>query len=669
VNPSATLIQGLATFPDVEAIPGPVDLAVIAVPATRVLEVAEACGRKGVRSLVMLTAGFNEIGGEGRQRERELIGICRAHGMRMIGPNCIGIINTDQSAPLNATFGPLMAPAGRIGMATQSGALALAAIDFTTARQLGFSSLISMGNKADISGNDLLGYWHGDPRTEVILLYLESFGNPRKFGRLARRIGRSKPVIALKSGRSTVGARATASHTGALLSASDVTVDALFRQAGVIRTDTLDEMLDVADLVAQQPLPSGSRVAIVTNAGGPAVMCADTCEARGLDVPPLSDATRAALHELLPREASVTNPVDMIAAATPEQYRRALQLVAADPNIDAVISIFLPPLATQPEDVARAIVSAVDDDAVAGKPVLAVFMSAQPLPDLACRGGGRLPGYHMPEPAAIAIAHAAHYAAWRARPADSVPELSGVDRDAAGILITEHLARGAGWLPPEDVRRLFSLYGIPVVDQQVVETVEQAATAAGEMGGEVVLKAIAPSLLHKTDAGGVRLHLLGTEAVRAAATEMAMQVEGAIGERPTGYVVQRMLPGGAEMLVGMVNDPSFGPTIACGAGGTLVEILKDVSVRLSPLGRSDAASMIRELRSFPLLEGYRGAPPGDVAALEDILLRVSALAEDHPQIAELDCNPVIVSANGAVVVDARVRATEAPPAPPLGSRR
>ncbi|HET6319525.1 MAG TPA: CoA-binding protein, partial [Chloroflexota bacterium] len=421
VNPSASTIQSLLAYPSIEAITEPVDLAIICVPAARVLSVAEECGRKGVYGLVVMTAGFGEIGAQGQERQRELLRICQSYGMRVIGPNCIGIINTDPAAPLNATFGPLMAAPGRIGMATQSGALALAAIDFTVARKLGFSTLVSMGNKADISGNDLLGYWQSDPRTDVVLLYLESFGNPRRFGRLARGLGRTKPIVALKSGRSSVGARATASHTGALLSASDVTVDALFRQAGVIRTDTLDEMLDVADLLVHQPLPAGNRVAIVTNAGGPAVMCADACEARGLEVPRLSDTTRAALRAFLPAEASVENPVDMIAAATAEQYAQAVTVVAADPNVDAVISIFLPPLATQPGDVARAVVQAVNSLDRA-KPVLGVFMSAQALPDLELAAGSRVPGYHMPEPAAIALAHAARYAVWRSQPVDAVPE-------------------------------------------------------------------------------------------------------------------------------------------------------------------------------------------------------------------------------------------------------
>jgi acyl-CoA synthetase (NDP forming) len=507
-----------------------------------------------------------------------------------------------------------------------------------------------MGNKADISSNDLLGFWHSDPRTEVIMLYLESFGNPRKFARLARSIGRSKPIIALKSGRSPVGARATASHTGALLAASDVTVDALFRQAGVIRTDTLDEMLDVADLLVHQPLPDGPRVAILTNAGGPAVMCADMSEAHGLQVPTLSQTTQASLREVLPREASVINPVDMLAAATAEQYRQAVCVIASDPNIDAVISIFLPPLATQPEDVARALRSIAVE-----KPVLAVFMLSGHLPDLGTANGRRFPGYRTPELAAVALAHAVRYAQWRAQPVEGPPVLAGIQREDAHQL----LAGVRGWLPPDDVRRLLALYGVPFVEQLVVNTAEDAAFAAAGLGGEVALKVIAPGVIHKADVGGVQLHLSDPSAVKLAAEQMAHSVTQKTGSAPTGFVVQRMAPAGVEMLVGVVNDRQFGPTIACGAGGAQVELLKDVSVRLSPLSCADAPSMLRELRSFPLLNGYRGAESVDVGALEDVLLRIAALAEDHPEVAELDCNPVIVSASGAVVADARMRVDDA----------
>jgi acetyl coenzyme A synthetase (ADP forming)-like protein len=668
VNPSATTIQGLRAYLKVEDIPDPVDLAILAVPSKHVIDVAEQCGRKGVHALIVLTAGFAEVGADGEQRQTALLRVCRSYGMRMIGPNCIGVINTDPAAPLNATFGAVMPCPGRIGMATQSGALGLAAIDFTAARDLGFSSLVSMGNKADLSGNDVLGYWHTDPRTDVILLYLESFGNPRKFARLARAIGRSKPIVALKSGRSAVGAHATASHTGSLLAASDVTVEALFRQAGVIRTDTLDEMLDVAELLAQQPMPRGRRVAILTNAGGPAVMCADTCEARGLAVPPLSDATQARLRELLPAEAAVANPVDMLAAATADQYAQSIRAIAEDPNVDAVISIFLAPLATQPDDVARTLSAAVDSLSVQ-KPVLGVFLSAQPLPDLHTPSGGRVPGYHSPEPAAIALGHAVRYAEWRASPLEDPPTLADVRRDEAGLLLGNAMLRGADWLTPDEVRRLLGAYGVGVVDQRMAATAAEAAQAAAELGGEVALKAVAPGLIHKSDVGGVHLGLDGPVAVRLAADEIAAAVGTATGSSPNGFLVQRVVPAGVEMLVGVVNDPQFGPTVACGTGGALLEVLKDVAVRLTPLTPGDAASMLRELRSFPLLEGYRGSHRCDVDALEDVLLRISALAEDHPQIAEMDCNPVIVGASGAVVVDARVRV--APPAPrrPLGARR
>src|SRR5579864_240554 len=450
INPSATTIEGLAAYPSIDAAPAPVDLAVLAIPAAYVLEAAEQCGRKGVQALIVLTAGFGEAGDEGRRRQAELLGVCRNYGMRLIGPNCIGVINADPHAPMNASFGPLTPPAGRIGLASQSGAVGLAAIDFTVARDLGFSSVVSMGNKADISGNDLLGYWVSDPLTDVILLYLESFGNPRKFARLARSIGKTKPIVALKSGRSTVGARATASHTGALLAASDVTVDALFHQSGVIRTDTLDEMLDIADLLVHQPLPAGNRVAIVTNVGGPAIMCADVCESLGLQVPPLSPETQTRLRALLPAEASVLNPVDMLAAATPDQYREAILQAAVDPDVDAVITMFLAPLVVQPAEVAAAVTSAVASGAL-DKPVLSVFMSAAELPSLSTSKGGRVPGYHMPEPAARALARVVEYARWKAQPVENPPVLAGIQRDENARLLSKSLRDGGGWLAQENV--------------------------------------------------------------------------------------------------------------------------------------------------------------------------------------------------------------------------
>jgi acetyl coenzyme A synthetase (ADP forming)-like protein len=593
VNPSASTIQDLTAYPSVESIPGHVDLAVVAVPAASVMEVAEQCGRKGVQTLLVLSAGFGEIGEQGRQRQDDLLHVCRTHGMRLIGPNCFGVINTDPLSPMNATFGPVPPVAGRIGLAGQGSAVGLAPVDIIMARELGFSSVVSMGNRADISSNDLLGFWHSDPRTDVILLYLESFGNPRKFARLARSIGKSKPIVALKSGRSPIGARARDPHTNAFVASSDVKVDALFRQAGVIRTDTLDEMLDVADLLVHQPLPAGSRVAIVTNVDGPAIVCADTCRSLDLHVPALSESTQSALRRILPTDACVLNPVDMLASATPEQYREVVRLVADDPNVDAIIVISFPLLVGQPQDVARAVAAAIETIGPL-KPVLGVFMSATPMSALTTPTG-RIPDYRMPEPAARALAHVVRYADWKSQLSDVTVELPDVQRHEAALLLAEALGTGGGWLAPGDVRRLLKLYGVPTIEPRVA-------------------------------------------------------------------------PHGVEMLISVVNDPQFGPTVACGPGGSLVGLLKDLAVRLTPLAHSDASGMLHELRSFPLLNGYRGSAPCDTAALEDALRRIGALADDHSCIAELDCNPVVVTAAGASVVNARIRLETPTPHHPLGAR-
>lgn len=665
INPTAQVVQSVLAYPTVEAVPGPVDLAVIAVPSSLVLEVAEQSGRKGVRSLVVLTAGFGEVDGGGRDLEKALLNLCRSTGMRMIGPNCIGVLNT--AAGLNATFGPSMPPAGRVAFASQSGALGLAAIQEARRRGIGISDFVSMGNKTDISGNDLLQYWESDPQTDVILMYLESFGNPRKFGRIARRVAQTKPIVAIKSGRSAAGARATASHTGALVAASDVTVDALFRQAGVIRADTIDGLFDIAALVAKQPVPTGGRVGIVTNVGGPAILCADTCEAEGLTVPPLSAETTAALRVLLPAEASAANPVDMLAAASAEQYRQAIELVAQDPGIDSVVVIFIQPLSTQLDDVVRAVRKAAHNIGGA-KPVLAVFMCADPVTVPISPDETDVPVYSSPEPAAIALSRAARYGAWKAAQPVLAARPTDIRRDEAAALVATVLGRGGGWLEPDEVGALLDCYGLPLAQQGVVATPQEAATLAEEMGAPIALKGIAPGLLHKTDAGAVLLNLRGGDAVLAAATEMSERLAAA-GQPPTGFVVQQMVSGGVEMIVGLIQDPSFGPVLACGAGGVTAELIHDVSVRLLPLSEQDVSGMVRELRTYPLLTGYRGAPKADTPALEEILRRLGALAEDVPQLAEMDCNPVKVLDSGAFIVDARIRVAAVDAPRPLGARR
>jgi acetyl coenzyme A synthetase (ADP forming)-like protein len=664
VNPGAEVVQSVVAFPSVEDVPGPVDLAVIVVPGPAVLDVAEACGRKGVRALVVISAGFGETGDEGRERQRELVAACRRHGMRLIGPNCMGILNTNPGVRLNATFAPSFPPAGRVGFLSQSGALGLAVIDRAAALGLGLSSFVSVGNKADISGNDLLSYWEEDPDTDLILLYLESFGNPRKFARITRRVGRAKPIVAVKSGRSQAGARATSSHTGALIAASDVTVDALFHQAGVIRTDTLAEMFDVATLLANQPVPAGRRVGIVTNAGGPGILCADACEAEGLEVPPLPEDERRALAAFLPADASVTNPVDMIASASPEDYRRTIEIVAGA-GVDALVAIFIPPLVTKPEEAAASIADAAS--AIGGRmPVLSVFMSAAGVPAALGRAG--VPTFAFPEEAARALARAVRHGEWRARAEGAVPELDGVREHDAGAILAGALADGPRWLDPDEVAGLLGCYGISLVEQRRVATAEAAGRAAAELGGPVALKAIAPGLIHKTEAGAVRVGLTGEDDVRSSALDMAGRV-ASLGHSATGFLVQRMAPPGVELLVGVVHDPVFGPVLACGAGGTAVELLHDVAVRITPLTDADASEMLRSLATFPLLEGYRGAPAADVAAVEDVLLRVSALVETHAEVAEMDLNPVIAGPAGVAVVDARIRVESPAPAPPLSARR
>ena len=667
VNPSADVVQSVAAYKSVIDCPGPVDQAVIVVPAPYVLDAARECSAKGVKTLVVISAGFSETGEEGLRRQRALMAVCREAGIRVIGPNCMGIINTASDVRLNATFAPDFPPAGRVGFLSQSGALGLSVIDYAKQLGLGISTFASAGNKADISGNDLMNYWESDDATDLILLYLESFGNPRKFARIARRIGKKKPIVVVKSGRSAAGARATSSHTGALIAASDVTVDALFQQAGVIRTATLEGLFDVASLLANQPPPKGKRVGILTNAGGPGILCADACEASSLEVSMLSDGVVAELQEFLPAEAAVVNPVDMIASATPEDYRKSIAVLANSGEVDAIIVIFIPPLVTRAEDVARAIRTAVRD-INSELPVLTVFMSARGVPPELREGDVGIPSYAFPEDAALALARVVDYGVWRSEPEGTVPEFGGERREKAASVIAQSLAEGPDWLSPESVATLLDCYGVPLADQKIVRSEEEVGHAVDAMGGPVALKAVAPSLIHKTEAGGVRLGVTGTEEAVRVAADMAEGVRAA-GHELEAFLVQRMVPQGVEMLVGVVNDKSFGPVIACGAGGTTVELLKDVQVRITPLTDKDAQEMVRGLAVYPLLEGYRGAARSDIPALQKILMRISALVESHPEIVEMDCNPVVVLPEGAVVVDARIRVESAEPQIPLLARR
>jgi len=652
VNPNASSIQSVRAYPSVGALPEPIDLAVIVVPKERVLDVARTCGQAGVRGLVVISAGFREIGGVGIDRERQLMDIVRQYDMRMVGPNCMGVLNTDPSVSMNATFAPAMPPPGRAAFVSQSGALGVSVLDHAAEYGIGISQFVSVGNKPDVSGNDLLEQWEHDPAVGVILMYVESFGNPRRFLELASRITRSKPIIAVKSGRSKVGARAASSHTGAL-AASDVAVDALLTQAGVLRAESIEELFDMAMAFTGRPLPRSRRTAIVTNSGGPGILAADAMETRGLEVVELESATIAQLKPLFPEEASIRNPLDMIASATPAHYRSALDAVLSDPNVDSALAVFLPLLSVRQQDIAESIVAVAAK--YVEKPVLAVLMGSAGLPQgRAELHKAGIPAYVFPESAARGLAALRRQREWTARPVGSPPVIQ-VDRARAARALAGSSANGKRKLGELEALELLAAYGIPVAESRLAVSPEEAARIAAQLGFPVVLKAVSPELVHKTDVGGVRVGLTTPVEVATSAAEMIDAVTRALPHAHlTGLLVQRMVTGGRETIVGMSRDPAFGPLLMFGLGGIYVEALKDVVFRVAPILPLDAHDMVRSIRGVALLDGIRGAAPVDFAALTDVLLRVSQLAIDHPEIAELDVNPLLAFPKGVKAVDARV---------------
>jgi acetate---CoA ligase (ADP-forming) len=646
VNLKGEPVAGVQGYRSLLELPTPVDLAVICVPGERVLESAEEALQAGTRALCVISAGFAETGVEGARRQEEVLAAVRAHGARLIGPNCLGIAVS--GVRLNATFAPRSFPAGNVGFSSQSGALGLAVLEAADARGVGLTSFVSIGNKADVSSNDLLEWWQDDEETELILLYLESFGNPRKFARLARRVAREKPIVAMKGGRTGSGAKAAGSHTAAL-AGSETAVEALFHQTGVIRADTLEELVDVTALLSSQPLPRGRRVALLTNAGGLGILCADACEAAGLELPPLAEETRRTLAELLPQEASLANPVDMLGSATEETYEAVLPHLVADPGIDAVIALFVPPVVAEAGDVAEAVVRAVGRSEPS-KPALAVFVTGEGTPTALLRQPRRVAAFPYPESAARALGRAVERAEWLRRPEGSVPELDGIERMRAEEIVAGALAaRGESWLGPADVRGLLEAYGVPVIGERLCAGPDEAAQAAAEFGYPVVVKS-AEAGSHKTDRGAVALDLQSEAEVRAAAARIGGQV-----------LVQPMVRGGAELLAGVVQDPVFGPLVAFGPGGVFAELIGEAQFRIAPLTDVDADELVLGGKAGRLVRGFRGRPAADSGALTDLVHRLSRLAEEIPEVAELDLNPVIAQPDGCVVVDARVRIRPAEP--------
>jgi acyl-CoA synthetase (NDP forming)/RimJ/RimL family protein N-acetyltransferase len=641
VNPTARHVRGVPAWPDVESVPADVDLAVLAVPVEEVAGVVEACRRKRVKGLVVISGGFGEAGPEGRETERRLVAAARASGMRVVGPNCLGIVNTDPDVRLNASLAPMVPGRGRVGFFAQSGALGVALLERARSRGIGLSTFVSAGNRADVSGNDLLQYWATDPGTEVVLLHLESFGNPRKFARLARTVGRTKPVVAVKSGR----------HGGVApgLAATSVTVPeqsvgALFASAGVIRVDTVAQLFDVGTLLAHQPLPAGDRVAVVGNSTALGVLVTDSLLEEGLT-------------------PALPAPVDIGAAGTPADFRAALQVALADDGVDAVVAVFLPPLMGGSEEFGAALREAAEG---VDKPVVATFLSTEGIPpELAVPdengmpGRGSVPSFSTPERAVIALARMAQYARWRRRPVGETPELPDVDEQNARELVRQvlHGSPGGRELVDTELIALLAAYGIPLLRTRTATDVEEAVAAAEEIGYPVAVKSTAPWLRHRPDLGGTRLDLSDAADVRAAVAAI-----------PSGdpLLVQEMAAPGVACVVEIVDDPSFGALVSFGLGGVATDLLGDRAFRTLPLTDLDAAELVREPRAWPLLDGYRGSEPADVAALEDLLLRVARLADDLPEVLALSLEPVLVGPphpwhGGRSLVVAGGAATVGPP--------
>lgn len=661
VNPKGGVICSIRAHKSVRELPEPVDLAIIVVPKQAVLDVVDDCAARGVKAIVVISAGFAETNEEGKALQTRLVDKVRGHGMRMVGPNCLGIINTDPEIRLGASFSPTYPNHGTIAMSSQSGALGIAILELATKLNLGLSCFVSVGNKADVTGNDLLQYWEEDPQTNVILLYLESFGNPRRFARIARRVARSKPIIAVKSGRTSAGTRAAGSHTAAL-AASDVATEALFQQTGVIRAETLEEMFDLAATLAHQPLPRGRRIGIVTNAGGPGILCTDACEAEGLEVPVISDATREELGKFLPAAAALGNPVDMIASAPPEHFKRTIEIVMQDEKVDAIIVIYIPVGTADNKAIMEAVAEGVAAGRAAGatdKPIIAVMMTEDHANVPMKVGKETLPRYLFPESAARVLSKISRYAEWRAAPPAIIPDFEDADVATARAICQKALAeRDGGWLLTEEVREVLKAFKLPLPAGGVAKTADDAVRISNEIGYPVAVKLDSIKLVHKTEVGGVLLNLKTEDAVRKAFEAIKSRVE-ATGQKDAmnGALIQPMLSGGVEVMVGVTEDPLFGPLIAFGLGGIYVEVLKDVNFQITPLSVADAGHMINSIKGQKLLHGYRGAPPADIEALRELLLRTSYMVEELPWIKELDMNPVFAlePGKGACIVDCRIR--------------
>jgi acetyltransferase len=667
VNPKSPHVLGVHTYPSLEALPGEVDQAIIIVPAKAVLATVDQAIAKGIKGLVVISAGFKEVGHDGMILEQQLRDKVRAAGIPLVGPNCLGVINTDPVIKMNGAFGRKMPAPGSLAFISQSGALCTSVLDYAEERSMGFSKFVSFGNKADVSETDLLEYLATDEKTSVIAMYLEDITDGRRFIDTARRVfwETGKVILCLKSGRSPEGAKAVSSHTGSL-AGSDSVYDALLTQSGVQRVDTIAEMFDYAALYTTQPLPKGNRVAIITNAGGPGIMATDAAVRQGLKLAEISEATKAKLKPALPDSASLRNPIDVIGDAKADRYQAAIRTVMEDPNVDMGIVILTPQSTTEPKETGEIIPGAIKG---IGKPVVCAFMGARDVaPGVAVLRKAGVPNYALPEDGIKSLAAAYRLVSLREIPDREVPKLSNIHPEKASKVIAEALnGESQKYLTQAECRPILEAYGLPLLASGIAKNAKEAADIVKKIGKPVVMKVMSADVVHKFDAGGVLLNIRGPEEASAAYDKILANVAKAVpNAKIDGVLIEQMAGKGVEVILGSNRDAKFGPLMMFGLGGTMVEVLKDVSFRLAPMWQVSADRMIRQIRSFKVLDGFRGQPPADIKGITDTMLRLSALVCNHPEISELDINPLIVHANGegCSVADSRImlRKPDAKPA-------
>jgi len=659
VSPTSRSVMSVRAYPSIMDVPGDVDLGIIVVPSSQVLQVVDECGRKKVKGIIVISDGFRERGPEGAALEKALRETAFGYGMRIIGPNCMGFINTDPQISLNATFALICPPSGKIAFISQSGALGLGILQFAKKLDIGFSCFMSVGNRADIASTDMLQYWEQDRGTKVVLLYLESFDNTDKFSRISKRVSFKKPILAIKGGTSDAGSRAAMSHTGAMAT-SDIVSDALFRQAGIIRVNSIENLFHSARLLANQPVPKGRRVAILTNGGGPGTLAADACSYNNLVLPTISREIHTKLKSVITRDIGISNPLDLTAGISAKEFEDSLRILSEDPDNDSIIIIYVPPAGEGIKPIEDAIINVAPVAAKHGKTILACFVGLTDVTGKHMANEEFVPYYLFPEDAVIALTSAVRYGEMIRKPLGSIPVFADIDSKKGKQYIRSVLTSSPErplWVPNQEMNELLSNYGIRTVETGQAESGPDAALMAEKIGFPVVIKLVSDTITHKSDVGGVILNVRTREETEAAFNKIRDNLVKIGRENEMqGVIIQRMVEDGAEVIVGVKEDPSLGHVIMFGLGGVYAELLKDTAVRLHPLRDADAKEMIESVKMVELLKGYRGATPMDMQSLEDLLLRLSVMVEDIPQITEMDLNPVKVlpKGQGYCVVDSRI---------------